>query len=175
MEKIQSYLSFVKQNNLGLSEPFSISDLNFILLIIILFILLKNYFSRKKITKRINQIPGLELNDKIFTDIKNINEQMDILNLHKTNSERNFINISESFKHIKIIKSKKYNPYSEMGVGGNQSFSTAFISAAGDGVIMTSLYSRDRTRVLLKEIKKFIPEQELTAEEKEVLEEIKKA
>ena len=153
MNEIISYLSFVKQNNLGFSESFGQLDVIFILIFIIFIILVSNFFTRKKIIKKINQIPGLEINDKIFTDIKHINENLDVLNIHKTNAEQNFKNISESFKHIKIIKSKKYNPYKEMGVGGNQPFSTAFISAKGDGVIMTSLYSRERTRVLLKKVK----------------------
>lgn len=175
MQEITNYLSFVKQSILGLSGPFTQSDTNIILLCIVFIILIFNFFARRRITKRVNKIPGLELNDKIFTDIKNINENLNGLNLHKTNAEQNFSNISKSFEHIKVIKSKKYNPYKEMGVGGNQSFSTAFISAKGDGVIMTSLYSRERTRVILKEVNNFIPEQELTAEEKEVLEQIKQA
>ncbi len=175
MNELINYLSFIKQNNLGFSEPFGQSDIIFILIFIIFIILISNFFTRRKIIKKINQIPGLEMNEKVFADIKRINENLDILNIHKTNAEQNFKNISESFKHIKIIKSKKYNPYKEMGVGGNQSFSTAFISAKGDGVIMTSLYSRERTRVLLKKVKSFVPEQELTVEEKQVLEEVKNA
>jgi hypothetical protein len=34
---------------------------------------------------------------------------------------------------------------------------------------LTNLYSRERTRVLLKEIKKWIPEQELAPEEQSLL------
>ncbi len=123
--------------------------------------------------KRIESIPGLELNDKIFSDIKKINEQLDALSIHKINAENNFKNISKAFENVKIVRSKKYNPYADMGVGGKQSFSVAFIDGRGNGIIITSLYSRERTRVLLKEIENFEPQQELSPEEKELLNEIK--
>jgi hypothetical protein len=173
MNEIIDFLSKTKQNITGFSEPFNISDFNFILLSIILIILFFNFISRRKMQKRIESIPGLELNDKIFSDIKKINDQLDIFSVHKTNAERNFQNISRAFDNVKIVKSKKYNPYADMGVGGNQSFSLALINRKGDGVILTSLYSRDRTRVLLKEINSFEPNQELTPEEREVLREIR--
>jgi hypothetical protein len=175
MNQIITYLSFIKQSVFSLATPFGQSDIIIILLCIIFIILIINFYSRKKIIKRINQIPGIELSDKIFADIKKINENLDVLSVYKNYTRQNFNNISKSFEQIKIIKSKKYNPYKEMGVGGNQSFSTAFISAVGDGIIITSLYSRERTRVLLKEVNNFIPEQELTIEEKEVLEAVKQA
>ncbi len=173
MEKIINYLSFIKQDSLGFSEPFGQQDIIFFLIILIFIILIYNYFSRRKILNRVNKIPGLQLNDKIFTDIKRINENIDRLNIHKHNVEQNFINIYKSFKNNKIVKFKKYNPYLEMGVGGNQSFSIAFVSGNGEGIIMTSLYSRERTRVVLKEVNNFIASQELSEEEKEVLEKVR--
>ena len=56
------------------------------------------------------------------------------------------------------------------GSGGNQSFATGFLSEEKNGVIISSMYSRDHVSVFAKPIKNFISEQgELTAEEKDAL------
>src|SRR3989344_6499288 len=66
--------------------------------------------------------------------------------------------------------SKRYNPFKGTGEGGLQSHSTAFLSERGDGVILSSLTTRDRVSVFAKPIKNFSAvETELTPEEKEVL------
>ncbi len=67
----------------------------------------------------------------------------------------------------------RFNPFQGAGLGGNQSFATALINAEGDGVVISSLYSRDRVSIFSKPIKKFSSEYELTAEEKEALQKAK--
>ena len=49
----------------------------------------------------------------------------------------------------------------------------AFLNDEGDGVIMSSLYARDRMSIFAKPIKKGKSEFELSAEEKEVLDKAK--
>ena len=60
----------------------------------------------------------------------------------------------------------RFNPFKGNGSGGNQSFATALINSEGDGVIISSLYSRDHVSVFSKPIKKLTSEHELSAEEK---------
>ncbi len=65
---------------------------------------------------------------------------------------------------------KRYNPFKESGVGGNQSFSAAFIDEQGNGVVITSLYSRDTTRISGKEVRSWETiDIQASPEEKEVL------
>ena len=71
-------------------------------------------------------------------------------------------------KSIREIKTVRFNPFLDQG--GNQSFATALINDEGDGVIISSLYARDRMSVFAKPILKHASEHELTEEEKEVLE-----
>lgn len=49
--------------------------------------------------------------------------------------------------HVGIVR---FNPFQE--TGGDQSFSVAFLDDEGNGVVITSLYSRDGTRVYAKPI-----------------------
>lgn len=76
-------------------------------------------------------------------------------------------------RSIQAVETIRFNPFKGTGDGGNQSFSTAFLSENGDGIVLSSLYSRDRISVFGKPLKKFTSEFEMTDEEKGVIEEAK--
>jgi hypothetical protein len=57
----------------------------------------------------------------------------------------------------------RYNSFSD--VGSDQSFSLALLNAEGDGVVVTSIYSREETRTYGKSVKKFVPQQGASKEE----------
>ncbi len=76
-------------------------------------------------------------------------------------------------RSIQAVQTIRFNPFKGTGEGGNQSFSTAFVSEKGDGVVISSLYSRDRVSIFSKPLGKFNSEFELTDEEKGVVEEAK--
>jgi hypothetical protein len=100
--------------------------------------------------------------------LTNILERTDHLN--KENKEIE-IAIKELFKKnsgsIRGVQSMRYNPFKDQG--GNQSFSVALVDEGGNGVIFSSLYSRERNSFFLKPVAKGITEHELTGEEKTVL------
>lgn len=73
-------------------------------------------------------------------------------------------------KSVQSVHTVRFNPFKGTGGGGNQSFATAFLSEDGDGVIVSSLYSRDHVSVFSKPVKKHNSEFELSDEEKEALE-----
>lgn len=76
-------------------------------------------------------------------------------------------------RSIQTIRTKRFNPFKGTGEGGNQSFTTAFISERGDGIVLTSMYSRDRVSVFSKPVEKFSSEFEMTNEEQDILKEAK--
>lgn len=73
---------------------------------------------------------------------------------------------------IKSVPTLRFNPFYDSG--GNQSFAAAFITEKGDGVILSSLYSREKTSVFAKPVYEFESEFELTQEEKTVLQQAHK-
>ena len=73
-------------------------------------------------------------------------------------------------KSVQSVHTVRFNPFHGTGGGGNQSFATAFLNEEGDGVVMSSLYSREQTSVYSKPIKKYASEHELSTEEKEAVE-----
>ena len=72
-------------------------------------------------------------------------------------------------KSIQSVETIRFNPFKGTGEGGNQSFSTSFVNENGNGVVISSLYSRDRISVFSKPIIKWDSPFELTEEEKDVL------
>jgi hypothetical protein len=77
-------------------------------------------------------------------------------------------------KSIQSVETIRFNPFKGTGDGGNQSFSTSFVNENGDGVVISSMYSRDRISIFAKPINKFKSQFETTEEEKQVIERAKK-
>lgn len=84
---------------------------------------------------------------KIFKEIKKLDE----ISLY-------------SIQKIGIIR---FNPFK--GVGGNQSFSLAILDQKDDGVIVSSYYSRNGTRIYAKPVKQGESTFPLTKEEEETI------
>lgn len=79
--------------------------------------------------------------------------------------------LQKSVQHVETIR---FNPFKGSGSGGNQSFATALLDESGSGIVLSSLYTRDRITIFSKPVKKFDSPVELTAEEKEVIAQAKK-
>jgi hypothetical protein len=72
-------------------------------------------------------------------------------------------------KSVRSVHTVRFNPFHGTGEGGNQSFATAMLNENGDGVVISSLYSRDRVSVFSKPVKGFVSEYEMSDEEKEAI------
>ena len=69
--------------------------------------------------------------------------------------------------HVQKIGLARFNPFKELG--GDHSFSLAILDKEDSGVIITSLHTRDRTRVYMKDIKNGNGSSELSVDEKKAL------
>ncbi len=77
-------------------------------------------------------------------------------------------------RSIQAVETIRFNPFKGTGEGGSQSFCTTFSNERGDGVVISSLYSRDRVSIFSKPLQKFESTFELTPEEAETLETARK-
>jgi hypothetical protein len=59
----------------------------------------------------------------------------------------------------------RFNPFQGEGIGGNQSFSSVFADEEGNGVVITSMHTRERTNVFAKPLQNWKSEYELSEEE----------
>ncbi|MEK7471402.1 MAG: DUF4446 family protein [Patescibacteria group bacterium] len=70
-------------------------------------------------------------------------------------------------KSICGLETIRFNPFPDQG--SNQSFAIGMLNEENDGLVISSLYSRERMSIFAKPVKNGKSEYELTTEEKEVL------
>lgn len=100
--------------------------------------------------------------------IKKISDDLDTLTLARTELKQDIETIRQRMRHhIRGIKTVRFNPFKDSG--SNQSFATAFVNDNGDGVVISSLYSRDRVGIYAKPLEGHKSEYELSDEEKRVI------
>lgn len=75
-------------------------------------------------------------------------------------------------RSIQGVETVRFNPFSD--AGGNQSFATALLNEEGDGVVISSLYSRDKVSVYSKPVRGHESEYPLTKEEHDALSKAKR-
>lgn len=91
-----------------------------------------------------------------------------ILQKAKEKMEKEYTNINKRLKKsIRGLETIRFNPFPDQG--GNQSFAISLLDEEGDGVVLSSLYARERASIFAKPIAKGQSEYELTEEEKEAL------
>jgi len=101
----------------------------------------------------------------VLNKVKGLEEKVEKIleEIEKMKKEQRF-----SVQKVGIIR---FNPFSE--VGGDQSFSVALLNEGDDGMVITSLYSRQENRVYGKPIKNSQSEYSLSEEEKQAIEKAK--
>ncbi|MEK7060342.1 MAG: DUF4446 family protein [Patescibacteria group bacterium] len=116
---------------------------------------LKRFFAGKK---------AKDLEESIITLEENISK----LKSSKENIEKELVEVNKKLKKsIRGLETIRFNPFPDQG--SNQSFAVGMVNEDGDGVVFSSLYSRERMSIFAKPIKNGKSEYELTTEEKEVL------
>lgn len=70
-------------------------------------------------------------------------------------------------KSIRGLETIRFNPFPDQG--SNQSFAIGMLNEEGDGVVISSLYSRERMSIFAKPVQGKKSIYELSAEEKEAL------
>lgn len=116
---------------------------------------LKRFFLGKK---------AKDLEDTIVS----LEKEIDSLKKSKEDMQKDITVIQGKLKKsIRGLETIRFNPFSDQG--SNQSFAIGMLSEEGNGVVVSSLYSRERMSIFAKPIKNGKSEYELSAEEKEAL------
>lgn len=117
----------------------------------------KKFFSGKN---------GKDLEEVVSKNMRNIESMdSDIQELFKASNE--IYNLS--FESIHKVGLVRFNPFKDLG--GDQSFSIALLNGKNDGMVISSLYTREGTRIYSKSIRDSQSEKyTLTTEEKQAIE-----
>lgn len=109
--------------------------------------------SKKDLISSLNHL--ISISERNSKDVEGLNE--------KLNKE-----ITENKKHLQKMGFKRYNPFTD--TGGDQSFTAAILDDLGDGIMISSLHSRENTRLYAKKVDGGkVSSQSLSSEEQEVI------
>jgi len=131
--------------------------------LVLLFLVFWMYFKMRRFLIGINA-------DHIGGSLDYVRDELKDLKSFKIELEAYLKQVEKRLrKSIQSVHTVRFNPFKGTGGGGNQSFATAFINEEGDGVIVSSLYSREHVSVFSKPVKGHDSEFELSEEEREAL------
>lgn len=140
----------------------------FLIIILLLFIWVATLHAR--LGKLIRGKSGASLEEHIhelITHSKEVDQFM-------ARTKDSFTSVDARLKEcIRKGSVARFNAFAGTGEGGSQSFATALVSEQGDGMVLSSLYTRDRMRIYAKPVTGYTSSLELTDEEVEVLKEAK--
>lgn len=134
----------------------------------ILSVLFFNFYSSlRKLTKGVSKKDLKTLLEKLLKDFDKQAEQTDKLIKFAEELEK------DSLYNIQKVGLVRYNPFAE--TGGDQSFCLSLLDGKNSGLVISSLHSRDTTRIYAKPVKKGkAAGYDLSAEEKQAIKRAKK-
>jgi hypothetical protein len=151
-----------------LSNPawIAIIILSFITIVLLVLVVMM-YLKLKKF------LVGVDSNH-IGDSLTSVSADLGELKSFKTELEGYLATVEKRLKKsVQSVHTVRFNPFKGNGGGGNQSFATAFLTEEGNGVVVSSLYSREHVSVFSKPVKGHGSEYELSDEEREALEKAK--
>jgi hypothetical protein len=119
-------------------------------------------YLHRKLNRFLSDSHAVGLDSSIVDIKRSIRE----LELFRNELEKYLVNVENRLKRsVQSVHTVRFNPFKGTGSGGNQSFATAFLNEENDGVVISSLYSRDHVSIFSKPIKAGASEYELSGEE----------
>ncbi|MDQ3493536.1 MAG: DUF4446 family protein [Chloroflexota bacterium] len=123
---------------------------------------------RRKVVTPERPLPALTDLDALEAYLAAQEARLDALDgTSRSQEERMFAAGDQSRRALQHVGVVRFNPFDD--TGSNQSFALALVDADGNGVVLSSLHSRQQTRVYLKEVIGGQSEAQLSGEETEAL------
>ena len=135
-----------------------------VLLLTIIFLIVWLYSFERRLKQLFRGKNGRD----IESAVNEINSLITQMSAEQKEVEKILENHNARIHHsVRGLHTIRFNPFPN--AGGQQSFATALLNETGDGVVISSLYARDRMSVFAKPITHFKSEYELTDEERDAL------
>jgi len=115
----------------------------------------------RRLAKGVNEKDLRKLLDKILLNAKDNTKSIEDI-LREIDRIKD-----EDRKHVQKIGIVRFNPFDE--IGGDHSFSLAILDGRDNGFVITTLHTRERTRVYAMELKVGKSELELSEEERKAI------
>jgi predicted PurR-regulated permease PerM len=151
------------------TEYMSVLIIILVIIVLVLIALIVNL--NNKLKKFLIGSSSKNLDDSLTS----MNDSIKELEKFRTELEKYLTTVEKRIKKsVQAVQTVRFNPFKGNGSGGNQSFATAFLNEDSNGVVISSLYSREHVSVYSKPIKNGVSEYELSEEEKQAISEARK-
>jgi len=148
-------------------ETYTAAGIAVIILLLMFWIIRLEIKLKKLLGKR---------NGTLDEAIDKLRKDTDYLKKYSENATERLEMLDKKMKKtISGNQTVRFNPFKGDGSGSNQSFATALVNSEGDGIVISSLYSRNHLSVFGKPVKNMKSEYELTTEEKTALQKAKES
>ena len=161
--KMAKYFIMFSMSSIPLDTPYLIIYALTLVLIILIVVIVRFELRLRRLMRGKNARSLEEAFNIMDNEIKTLHGFNRELQQYLNNVERRLR------RSVQSVETIRYNPFQGTGEGGNQSFVTTFLNEDGDGLIISSVFSRERTSVFGKPIKTHNSPFELTPEENESL------
>lgn len=109
-------------------------------------------------------VDNANLETVLDTFLAQVNEHVQTVQELKVQARTLDRTLKHSMQWMGLVR---YNPFRD--TGGNQSFAWAIVDGHGNGIVLSSLHSREGTRVYAKPLNKWESPHSLTDEEKQAI------
>ena len=134
----------------------------------VIFVLLIIWTARLEI--RINKLLRGKNAESLESSIFNLGEEINSLQSFQEDMKKYLTDVERRLRRsAQGISTVRFNPFKGTGAGGDQSFATAILDEEGSGVVLSSLYTRDRVSMYAKPVVNFKSKYRLSYEEKEAI------
>lgn len=134
-------------------------------LLVISLLYIRIYLHYRRLTQGVTKKDLLSSLNHLIAQGKSNKEELDNL-VKKLESE-----VKQNKLHLQKVGFKRFNPFTN--TGGNQSFTLCLLDENNTGIVISSLHSRESTRLYAKKIIKGKSSSiSLSAEEQEVVKEV---
>jgi len=131
-------------------------------LLVITFLLIRLLLHYQRLTSNVNRKDLISCLNQLIAQSKANRDEID--NVKKTLEQE----IENNKSHFQSLGFKRFNPFTD--TGGNQSFILSLLDENLNGIVISSLHSRESTRIYAKKIiKGKSTNQDLSKEEAEVI------
>lgn len=111
--------------------------------------------------------------ENIGDSIAHLNKEQEDLKKFTLEMEHYLTDVERRLQRsVQAVETVRFNAYD--GAGANQSFATVLLNEKGDGVVVSSLYARERTSVFSKPVKNHKSDFGLSDEESQAIASAKK-
>ena len=147
--------------------PLVLSGILLIWVSVLTFLYIKAVRHYKKLTAGVTKEDLMKVLEEHFSRVEDLEQLATIIQQDIEGIK------SEGLTHIQRVGLLRFNPFDE--TGGNQSFALALLNDSGDGVVLSSLHSREATRIYGKPVQGFLEGGfEFSVEEKQAVAAAKK-